>query len=146
MRLPRPLPSSPVSKLSIFLSLSVCRRSRLLKEGGGGGRGAEFYDRMKARPSINRSMLSEMLSYILLIAESAVKCLRVGVGILLYILLVADSATRCLLDQGGDSFIHVILVSVSHVLVGTVWYQYILVVSDSASRCLPGRVGDFTSS
>ncbi len=40
-------PHPPVSKLSLFLSLPVCRRSSLLKgeAGGRGGRGAESYDR-----------------------------------------------------------------------------------------------------
>jgi hypothetical protein len=33
-----PIPS-PVSNLSLFLSLPLCRRSRLLTEAGGGGRG-----------------------------------------------------------------------------------------------------------
>ncbi len=53
---PRQLPPpSPVSKLSLFLSLPVCRRSSLLtREGERGGRGAKSYD----RPSINRSVLS----------------------------------------------------------------------------------------
>jgi hypothetical protein len=47
-----PLPPSPVSKLSLFLSLPVCCRSSLLT-GEGGGRGAESYDRKKAWSSIN---------------------------------------------------------------------------------------------
>jgi hypothetical protein len=47
---------SPVSKSSLFLSLPVCRRSSLLR--GGGGRGAESYDRKKAWASINCSNLS----------------------------------------------------------------------------------------
>jgi hypothetical protein len=35
---PPPAPPSPVSKLSLFLGLTVCRRSTLLAgEGGGGG-------------------------------------------------------------------------------------------------------------
>ncbi len=50
---PPPHPStSPISKLSLLLSLSVCRRSSLLTKGGGGGRGAKSYDREKAWPSI----------------------------------------------------------------------------------------------
>jgi hypothetical protein len=51
----RPLPTSPVSKLSLFLSLTVCGRSSLLTgEGkGGGGHGAESYDHKKAGASIN---------------------------------------------------------------------------------------------
>ncbi len=81
MRLPRPLPLISRQQV-VHLSQSFCVSPVPLAEGGGGGgRGAEFYDRMKAWPSINRYMLSEMLlSYILLIAESAVKCLRVGLG------------------------------------------------------------------
>ncbi len=43
---PHPHPTCPVSKLSLFLSLSVCCRSSLLM--GGGGRGAISYDREKA--------------------------------------------------------------------------------------------------
>ncbi len=53
----RLLPSSPVSKLSIF---SV-RRWR--ERWGWGGRGAESYDRKKAWASINRSILSEWFSH-----------------------------------------------------------------------------------
>ncbi len=51
---------SPVSKLPLFLSLHVCRYSSLLtgETGGGGGCGADSYDRNKAWPSINRSILS----------------------------------------------------------------------------------------
>jgi hypothetical protein len=42
---PTPFPNSPVSKLSLFLSLPVCRRSSLLTgEGEGGGHGAESFD------------------------------------------------------------------------------------------------------
>jgi hypothetical protein len=46
---------SPVSKLSPFLSLTECRRSRLLtgEWWGGGGRGAKSYYGEKALPSIN---------------------------------------------------------------------------------------------
>jgi hypothetical protein len=53
---PRPLPPPlpPVSKLSLFLSLPVCRQSSLLTEEGGGGRGAESYDLKKAWATINR--------------------------------------------------------------------------------------------
>ncbi len=50
---PPPFPSSPVSKLSLFLSLTGGRGA-----GGGGGRGAESYDRKKAWSSINHSKLS----------------------------------------------------------------------------------------
>jgi hypothetical protein len=40
--LAQPLPPSPVSKLSLFLSLPVCRRPSLLTgEEGGGGVGEE---------------------------------------------------------------------------------------------------------
>ncbi len=53
-------PTSPVSKLSLFLSLIVCRRSSLLTgEGGRGGRGAKSYEHEKAWPSINHSILSD---------------------------------------------------------------------------------------
>ncbi len=58
---PRPPHSpSPVSKLPLFLSLPVCRRSSFLRGGGGGGcgLGAESYDRKKAGPSINRPIIS----------------------------------------------------------------------------------------
>jgi hypothetical protein len=55
---PTPFPS-PVSKLSLFLSPPVCRRSSLLMgERGRGGRGAKLYDREKASPSINQPILS----------------------------------------------------------------------------------------
>ncbi len=41
-----PLHPSPVSELSLFLSLPVCRLSRYCRERGGkGGRGAKSYDR-----------------------------------------------------------------------------------------------------
>ncbi len=61
-----PNPSPPVSKLTLFISLQVCHRSRLLTgEGGGevGGRGAESYDPNKASLSINRSILSGLLPH-----------------------------------------------------------------------------------
>ncbi len=49
-RLIRPFPTSPVSKLSLFFSLSVFRRSRLWWEkGGGSGRGAVPYDHETAK-------------------------------------------------------------------------------------------------
>ncbi len=52
-----PPPPPPVSKLSLYLSLPLCRRSSLLT--GGGGRGAKSYDDgEKAWPSINHSILS----------------------------------------------------------------------------------------
>ncbi len=55
-------PPSPVSILSLFLSLPECRRSSSLREEGGrGGRGAESYDRKKAWSSINHSVLSGLL-------------------------------------------------------------------------------------
>jgi hypothetical protein len=43
---PISFPLSPVRKLSLLLSLPVCRRSSLLtgEEGGGGGGGAKSYD------------------------------------------------------------------------------------------------------
>jgi hypothetical protein len=53
------LPSA-ISMLSLFLSLHVCRRSSLLTERGKGDvRGAISYDRGKAWPSINHSILAE---------------------------------------------------------------------------------------
>jgi hypothetical protein len=55
--LPHPLLPSPVSKLSLFLSLPVCRQSSLLREGGRGWARGE-----KAWPSINHSMLSDVTS------------------------------------------------------------------------------------
>jgi hypothetical protein len=58
---PSPSPLSPVSKLPLFLTLPVCRRSSLLTGGwGGGGCGAESHDCKKTWPSINRSALSGM--------------------------------------------------------------------------------------
>jgi hypothetical protein len=55
-------PPSPIGKWSLFLSVPVCRRSSFLPgEGGGGkgeGRGAKSYDRKKAWPSVNHSILS----------------------------------------------------------------------------------------
>ncbi len=55
---PTPSPS-PVSNLSLFLSLPVCRRWSWLTERGGGRRGgAKSCDREKAWPSINHSILS----------------------------------------------------------------------------------------
>jgi hypothetical protein len=44
-----PFPPSPVSKLSLFLSLPVCRRSNLLTRKGGGG-GAKSYNSKKPGP------------------------------------------------------------------------------------------------
>jgi hypothetical protein len=52
-----PLPPSPVSKLILFFSLFVCRRSSLLMVDGGGG-GAKSCDREKAWSSISQSILS----------------------------------------------------------------------------------------
>ncbi len=54
------LPPSTVSKLSLFLSLPVCRRSSLLTGEGGGGDegGAKSYDGEKAWSSVNPSILS----------------------------------------------------------------------------------------
>ncbi len=49
-------PHYPVSKLSIFLSLPVCRRSSIVTwDGGGGGGGAKSCDRQKAWSSIYHS-------------------------------------------------------------------------------------------
>jgi hypothetical protein len=55
---PHPSPSlSPVSNMSLFLSLPVCRWSSLLRGGGGSvGRGSN--NRKKAWPSVNHSILS----------------------------------------------------------------------------------------
>jgi hypothetical protein len=55
----RPLPPSPVSKLSLFLSLPVCHPSSLLTVTGEGVRGAESYDCKKVWVSIIRSLLFE---------------------------------------------------------------------------------------
>ncbi len=60
------IPTSPVSKLSLFLSLPVCRRSRLLTaEAEGGGQGAKSYDGEKAWSStiLNHSILSDTMAY-----------------------------------------------------------------------------------
>jgi hypothetical protein len=58
---PRPPPLSPDSKLDTGAhSKTEKERQLLMGEGGGrGGRGAESYDRKKAWPSINHSILSE---------------------------------------------------------------------------------------
>ncbi len=59
---PPPRPSLP-SRLPLILTLPVCRQSSLYwreRGGGGGGREAESYNRKKAWPSINRSLLSAM--------------------------------------------------------------------------------------
>jgi hypothetical protein len=55
-----PIPIPPFRQQHVFfLDLPVFRRSSLLRgEGGGGGRGAESYDRKKACPFINHSILS----------------------------------------------------------------------------------------
>jgi hypothetical protein len=50
----RPLPLLP----SAIVSLSQSLVQLLDRRGGGGGRGAESFDRKKAWPSINRSILS----------------------------------------------------------------------------------------
>jgi hypothetical protein len=56
---PIPFPPPSLSRLSLFLSLPVCRRSSLPTGGGGGGaRGAKSFDREKERFSINHSILS----------------------------------------------------------------------------------------
>jgi hypothetical protein len=58
--LAHPLPLSPISKLSLLLSLPVCRRSGLLTgEGEGNGGGAKSYDGEKGWPSVNHSLLSD---------------------------------------------------------------------------------------
>jgi hypothetical protein len=59
--LAHPLPLlSPVSKSSLFLSISVCRRLSLLTGDGGGGdrQGAKSYGHRKAWSSIYHSILS----------------------------------------------------------------------------------------
>ncbi len=53
----QPLPPSPVSKLSLFLSLPVCCRSSLLR---GGGARSQIIPPRKAWPSINHSLLPDM--------------------------------------------------------------------------------------
>ncbi len=58
---PPSLPPSSIGKLSLFLTLPVCRRSSLLTgEGGGGGGGAKLYDGEEAWYPINHSLLSEL--------------------------------------------------------------------------------------
>ncbi len=59
--LPRPLPPSPVNKLSLFLSLPVCCRSSLLtgERGRVWGR-AKSYNGEKASSSINHSILWQL--------------------------------------------------------------------------------------
>jgi hypothetical protein len=54
------LPLSPVSKLSLLLSLPVCHRSSLPTGGGEVGWGAISYDGEKARPSINHSIMNSL--------------------------------------------------------------------------------------
>ncbi len=56
-----PCPPSPVIKLSLFLSLPLCRPPSLLT--GGRGIGARSYDRKKAWASINRSILSGLWAH-----------------------------------------------------------------------------------
>ncbi len=54
-----PSPFPPISKLSVILSLPVCRRRAYWQERGrGGGRGAKSYDLEKVWPSISHSILS----------------------------------------------------------------------------------------
>jgi hypothetical protein len=79
MRLTRPLPLISRQQV-VHLSQSFCVSPVPLAEGGGGGRAwSRILRAHEAWPStINHSMLSEMLSYILLIAESADKFLLVG--------------------------------------------------------------------
>ncbi len=58
--LPHPLPHSSVDKLSLCLSLPLCRRSNLLTGGGRGwGRSQIIRRRKKAWSCINHSILSE---------------------------------------------------------------------------------------
>jgi hypothetical protein len=61
--LAHPLTPPPVSQLSLFLSLPVCRRSSLLTGGGGGGKGvatSQILPGEEARPSTNHSILSDV--------------------------------------------------------------------------------------
>jgi hypothetical protein len=59
-------PPSPVSKLSRFLSLPVCRRSSILTgEGGGGREEAESFDGKKACSSMDNSILFGYTDYTL---------------------------------------------------------------------------------
>jgi hypothetical protein len=55
-------PPAPVSTLSLFLSLSVCRRSSLLKGGRREWAEPNYTTAMKAWPSVNHSILSVYLS------------------------------------------------------------------------------------
>jgi hypothetical protein len=59
-----PLPPHHVSKLDRRLEGDLRKRDKLLTgEGEGGGRGAKSYDRKKAWPFINHSMLSWRMNY-----------------------------------------------------------------------------------
>jgi hypothetical protein len=57
----RPLPPLPSASCR-SLSLQVCRWSSLQTGAGGGGRGAESYDRKKVWPSINLNTFWSYLS------------------------------------------------------------------------------------
>ncbi len=67
--LPHHLTPYPISKLSLFLSLPVSRRSSYLTgEGGRGGGGAKSHDDEKAWSSINHSIFTDKKeNYIFLI-------------------------------------------------------------------------------
>jgi hypothetical protein len=67
----RPVPPSPVIKLSLFLSLPLCRRPSLLT--GEGGSGARSYDRKKAWASINRLILSGLWAHGIVAVAFAIK-------------------------------------------------------------------------
>jgi hypothetical protein len=60
--LAHPPPPLLVNKSSLILNLPVCRRSNILTKRGGGGQGAKSYDRAKAWPSTNHSILSACLT------------------------------------------------------------------------------------
>ncbi len=61
---PTPLPLSPISKLLLFRSLPNVSPVELTdgRGVGGDGLGAELYDRKKAWPSINHSILIEIIA------------------------------------------------------------------------------------
>ncbi len=56
-------PPSPVSKLSLFLSLPLCRRPSLYWQERAGVEPDQSYDRKKAWASINRSILSGLWAH-----------------------------------------------------------------------------------
>ncbi len=81
-----PTPSS-FSKLPLFLSPPVCRRSSLLTgEGGGGGRGSISYNREKAWPSIHHAILYAPHMYKLYINWDCFICMSAKPGQIIYYL------------------------------------------------------------